>query len=222
MTFAWLLGDVPSGDFDATPEIEARIDALATRAQLDTAARNALYDALAFKIDRFVRRYWFRHRGRLVLCTRDDIGQEAFLVFCDLVMRWPARDSFLGYFLSRFPYRLARAIDVIERGWAAGRLTPLDLSDGLEPGTRDAVGLTEIGVGLSPRDRLVLSLRVDHGLRFAEIAALLDVHPRTVRRSWARITRAVRLGLEASDAMPSGRSEHTAKPARNARRDIQR
>ena len=102
------------GDFELTPKLDADLGALAARAKSDPAARNALYAAVHFKITRFIRRSC--NRGRLVVCENDDVAQEAFLVFCDIVGSWPGDESFLGYFLSRFPWRLARAIEVLERG----------------------------------------------------------------------------------------------------------
>src|SRR6185312_8268414 len=92
------------GDFDASPELDARLGAMALRARTDPQVRNALYQALAFKIERFVRRYRYRVR-QLAVCEVADVEQEAFLVFCDIVDRWPGQESFLGYFFSRFPWR---------------------------------------------------------------------------------------------------------------------
>jgi len=183
------------GDFDPTPNLDTLITTLARRAKEDPAARNVLYRALGFKVQRFVRRY-HRRAERLVICDLEDITQEAFVVFCDLVAAWPGQESFLGYFFSRFPWRLARAIDIIERGWSAARLTPLDDLDTarsiapLDPD--DLFALAEIGAGLDPRDRMVLELHIGYRLHLREVAHVLGVHPQTVYRAWARITAEVR------------------------------
>ncbi len=191
------------GDFDLTPELDASLSALAIQAKTDPTARNTLYTALAFKITRFVRRY--RYHDRLVICDVDDVAQEAFLVFCDLVRSWPGEESFPGYFLSRFPWRLTRAVDVIERGWSASRLLPLaslgETAPPLDPA--DLFTLAEIGAGLCPRDRAVLELYIGHDLRLNEVARVLGVHRRTVARAWQRITRELRRTLTEPSKPPS-------------------
>lgn len=194
------------GDFDASPELDARLGAMALRARTDPAVRNALYLALGFKIERFVRRYRYRV-NQFAICDVEDVEQEAFLVFCEIVERWPGKQSFLGYFFSRFPWRLARAVDVIERGWSATRFVPLDeINEPTPPpDPADALTLAEIGASLSPRDRTVLELRIGYRLRVREIAQILGVHSRTVHRSWARIVDELRAGWGIDD--PAGPEE---------------
>lgn len=196
------------GDFELTPELDAAIGALAIRAKTDPAARNTLYTALHFKIIRFVRRY--RYHDRLVICDVDDVAQEAFLVFCDIVRSWPGEESFFGYFLSRFPWRLARAVDVIERGWSASRLLPLaSLGESVPPlDPVDLFALAEIGAGLGPRDRTVLELHIGHDLRLNEVARVLGVHRRTVSRAWQRIVGELRLTLT-KPSKPRSPARHT-------------
>lgn len=184
------------GDFEPTPDIEAWLAALALEAKTDPDARNALYQALSFKIGRFVRRYRYRERP-LSICDLEDVAQEAFVVFCTLVERWPGQESFLGYFFSRFPWRLARAIDVIERGSSAARVYSLTEADEIlataarvEPD--DLFALAEIGAGLAPRDRAVLELHIGQRLHLREAAIVLGISPRTVYRAWARIVSELR------------------------------
>jgi RNA polymerase sigma factor (sigma-70 family) len=182
------------GDFETTPELDERLTNMALRARIDSRSRNELYRALGYKIDRFVRRYRFK-MDQLVICEPEDVAQEAYLVFCDLLDSWPGEVSFPGYFFSRFPWRLARAVDVAERGWSASRLLPLlETDDSIPPlDPEDHFTLTEIGVMLDERDRMVLELYIGHGLRLAEIARILGVHRRTVDRCWARIKEEVRI-----------------------------
>ncbi len=183
------------GDFEASPELDARLGAMALRARTDPQTRNALYQALGFKIERFIRRYRYRVR-QMAVCEVSDVEQEAFLVFCDIVDRWPGQESFLGYFFSRFPWRLARAIDVLERGWSATRMVPLDeiAEPAPPPDPVDALLLAEIGATLEPRERTVLELRIGYNLRVREIARILGLHSRTIHRSWARIVDELRAG----------------------------
>lgn len=182
------------GDFDATPELDARLTDMARRARIDTQTRDELYRALGYKIERFVRRYRYKP-DQLVICEPEDVAQEAYLVFCDLLNSWPGEESFPGYFFSRFPWRLARAVDVAERGWSASRLLPLlETDDTLPPlDPEDHFTLAEIGAMLNERDRQVLELHIGHGMRLGEVARVLGVHRRTVDRAWARIKEEVRI-----------------------------
>lgn len=190
------------GDFDPTPDLDARLNALALRARTDPAARNALYAALSFKIARFVRRYRYRVE-RLHVCDLEDITQEGFIVFCDLVQSWPGRDSFLGYFFSRFPWRLARAVDQIERGWPVERLQPLDAPDDATPSmprtlpdSADLFLLSELGAGLDSQSRTVLELHIGYGLHLSEIARLLGVRQRAMYHLWDHLLAELRVTLE--------------------------
>ncbi len=182
------------GDFDATPEIETRLNALAWRAKTDPGARAELYDLLELKVRRFVGRYRAR-QGHLRVCQLDDISQEAFVVFCDIVASWPGEESFLGFFLSRFPWRLARAVDVMERGWSGARLLPLAALGESIPDPDDPIDLfqlAEIGATLSPTARLVLQLHIGHGLRLVEIARVLGIPQRAIYRIWQATAEEVR------------------------------
>jgi RNA polymerase sigma factor (sigma-70 family) len=188
------------GDFETTPELDKRLTDMARRARIDGQTRDELYQALGYKIERFVRRYRFR-TDQLVICEPDDVEQEAYLVFCDLLDSWPGEESFPGYFFSRFPWRLARAVDVAERGWSASRLLPLlETDDSVPPlDPEDHFTLAEIGAMLDERHRLVLELYIGHGLTLAEVARVLGVHRRTVDRCWARIKTEVRIAWTEPD-----------------------
>lgn len=177
------------GDFDATPELDELLGALARRARHDPSARNALYGLLDYKIERFARRYHYRDHP-VNAWNVDDIGQEAFLVFCEIVERWPGERSFLGYFFSRFPWRLSRRVKNLERGWP--RLHSLPYEAVFEPDVpdqeaADALLLVEIGANRDARDRLLLGLRAARGMTARETARVLHIHPRHVQRLWSRI-----------------------------------
>jgi RNA polymerase sigma factor (sigma-70 family) len=206
------------GDFETTPELDARLTGMARRAKVDTQSRNELYRALGYKIERFVRRYRFR-TDQLVICEPEDVAQESYLVFCDLVQSWPGEESFPGYFFSRFPWRLARAVDVAERGWSAARLLPLLETDDTIPPLdhEDRFTLAEVGATLSRRDQLVLELHIGHGMRLAEVARVLGVHRRTVDRAWARIKEEVRIAWCEPDR-PRDPEPRPGRPRRRAGR----
>lgn len=173
-----LEGLVVPPDFDLTPELDAVLNRLAHRAKEDTAARNALYEAFAFKIGRFARRC--AQRSALHACEPADVEQEAFLVFCELVRRWQGKSSFAGYFFRWFPVMLRQAIARLERGHPAGTCS-LDDPEPLAALDHALLVIDEL-TGLPERELLVLELRVTAGLQLREIAALLGCHPRTVRR----------------------------------------
>lgn len=206
------------GDFDPTPDLEAHLFALAMRAKVDRAARDALYDALAFKIDRFVRRYRYR-LNQFVICDLDDVAQEAFIVFCDLVESWPGQQSFLGYFFSRFPWRLARAVDIIERGRSVTRLVSFDeVGEVLAPPDSDDLFiLEEIGAGLSPRDRALLELHIGYRMHLSEVGRVLGGHPRGIYRAWDRIVDDLRATWRGEPA-PDGAAPPTKTRKRPGRR----
>ncbi len=108
-----------SWNFELTPALDTRLNALALAARIDPAARNALHAQLAGKIARFLTPW----RGRrIALGDFDDLRQESFLVFADLVLDWSGEGSFARYFLGFFPWRLRHAIEAHERRWPADRL----------------------------------------------------------------------------------------------------
>ena len=207
------------GDFETTPELDQRLTAMARRARIDGRTRDELYQVLGYKIDRFVRRYRFKN-DQLVICEPDDVAQEAYLVFCDLLDSWPGEESFPGYFFSRFPWRLARAVDVAERGWSASRLLPLlETDDTIPPlDPEDHFILADIGAMLDERHRLVLELYIGHGLRLAEIARILGVHRRTVDRCWAKIKEEVRIAWMEPDR-PREPEPRRGRPRKESKRD---
>lgn len=176
------------GDFDASPELDARLGDMALRARTDPDVRNALYRLLEFKIERFVGRYRYRAH-RVTVYEIDDIAQESFLVFCNVINRWPGDRSFLGYFFTRFPWRLSRAIERMERGTSIDRIVPIEQVDEPSPSAHadDALALVEAGALLGARDRALLELRAGYGMTAPEVARILGMHPRSVHRVWARI-----------------------------------
>jgi RNA polymerase sigma factor (sigma-70 family) len=193
------------GDFDTSIELDARLGALALRARTDPNARDALYRLLEFKIERFVRHYRFR-AGQMTVYEFDDVAQEAYVVFCDLIERWPGDRSFLGYFFTRFPWWLSKAISRIERGTSTNQFVPIEEVDEPPPSPYpdDELVLVEAGALLGPRDRALLELRVGYGMDMRQIARTLGVHSRTLHRHWARIIDDLREGWESE---PCGRAQ---------------
>jgi RNA polymerase sigma factor (sigma-70 family) len=172
--------------------IDAQLARLAAQAQSgDRAARNALYLALLPRISSSIRklRYsgnWSRCEGRSWFF--DDLEQEAFLIFCELVEEWnPKPPRFAGYFFSRLPWRLRDRL----RTWGSTTLResqplPLDaLCDDIADPAIVRVMIETLLAAIDPDHADVLRLRYIDGLREREIAFRLGITTRTVRRRHA-------------------------------------
>jgi DNA-directed RNA polymerase specialized sigma24 family protein len=170
-------------DFDLTPAIDARINALAHAGRNDPVARNELHSLLSGKIARFLAPW----RGRpTALGDFADIRQESFLVFAGLVADWPGEGSFARYFLGFFPWRLRHAIEAHARRWPLDRLVIVPervLLDDLSPvedTTDPLIALWPLAVD----DRQLLALRLAAGYSVAEAAHLLGWSRRKGFRRW--------------------------------------
>ena len=100
--------DVPTAG-RICPETVARIGDLAIAAsQGDIAARDALYYSLQPRLDRisWVLRPWPNTPGMTGIWDRDDVQQESWIVFVELLEAWDRQVSFVPYLLARFAWRL--------------------------------------------------------------------------------------------------------------------
>ncbi len=193
-------------------DIDARLAELALRAKFgDSAARNALFLAIRPRCSPVlngVRRHelWRALEGRS--WTFDDLEQEAFPIFCDLVNEWKGVEPrFAGYFFSRFRWRV---FDMLRR-WT---LTPrreaafddalsiaIDEADSIELRTVVA----DLFAALAPSERQLLVWRVVDGHTDAEVAQMLGVSLKTVRR---RRTAAFARAREALAELGDWRGDH--------------
>ena len=199
----------PADEID--PALEQLLGALARAAQAgDRAARDLLFLALAPKIDRFV----VGCRGLIRSAdgpSRDgrawdaeDLAQEAFLVFADLVAAWPGDGPVGPYLLAHFPWRLRSAW----RAMAPPRRLETRLMahhDLLEDGSATAeearAHLEAIAAALSPPDGEILLRHIRDGERLGAIARRLGTDRRTVTRRWRSLREELRVALLA-DAPP--------------------
>lgn len=184
-------------------EADAWLARLAHEAQSgNREARNTIYLVLQPRLKPIFWRIrfsvlWRDREGRS--WTFDDLEQEAFLIVCDLIDRWPGGESIAGYLFTRIPWRLR---DVLRR-WSLtvkheGPMLPIGLpaDDAIDIAEVRAV-LEDIFRQLPPNAAEILRLRVIEGLRDEEIARRLGVNVRTVRRrrqTAYRLARAVYLG----------------------------
>lgn len=164
----------------------------------DRAARDLLWRALAARLEPAIRRCgrvawqpgWAWHDGRP--WALDDLRQEAWLVFVDLIDDWDGRGAFLPYITAYFSWRLRNAM----RQLGPPRRAPLPLAAAAMVEAREELRDVEVAAllaallaTLSPADAAVLELYASEGVSLAEIARRLGVSRRTVTRRWARIQR---------------------------------
>lgn len=189
-----LSGAVPA-EMDATFRALGRLAAAG-----DFAARDALYAAFAPRLDHWVRRAQgscMRH-GFDPAIDPEDIAQEAFLVFADLVNTWDGRGSMSGYVIAYFPWRLSNAIrrmsDPRQHRSLDARPTAL-LTDGTVSGDEAGALLTAIAAELPDREGRILLLRIRDGLTWDQIAERIEVDRRTALRDWKTIVLRLRFAF---------------------------
>jgi len=177
------------------PTFEETLGSFAMRAQQgDRIARDALFRAYQPKLDRLMRaiRPPFAPDGAEGIWSREDVAQEAWLVFVDLVDAWAGDVDFTAFLLSRFSWRLK---DVVLRGigkpavpprWRAVPMQDAALVAMIETNEgKDA--LAKVLEGLTPPLAAVLVGHAIEGRTKAAIARELGVSTRTIVRYWAQI-----------------------------------
>jgi RNA polymerase sigma factor (sigma-70 family) len=191
------------GDFHLTHQIDADLSQRAIDARTDPATRDALFVLLAFKINRFCSRF---RRWNLRPWEFEDVRQEAYLAFIDILNGWqpvPSRDvpsGFGYYFMRAFPLRLTDRVRRILRT-RRNRPVPTSWSDAdderLDPAEmeRDIETLTaiiELSENLDAADARILLLRTTDDLTADEIADQAGVSRRTYYRRWNAIAATIR------------------------------
>lgn len=87
----------------------ARVQKIAVRARAgDIEARDCLWLALRPRLNRvgWVLRPWPNTRHFTGIWDRDDVRQESWIVFVELLAAWNGKVSFIPYLLARFSWRL--------------------------------------------------------------------------------------------------------------------
>jgi DNA-directed RNA polymerase specialized sigma24 family protein len=171
----------------------------------DLAIRNALYTALAEWIAADVRRFRRRAWQSSGDWDLEDVGQEAFFAFAEVVERWSGGEPFFEHFRARFPRRLTDAVRRLEAGgrfrfrcWpsAAG----LDLLHDDSAAAAEGVALLEsLAAQLPQRDGSILLWRVRDAEDWPTIARRLGVDRRCLHRRWVRICAGLRRQLKPED-----------------------
>ena len=183
---------------DDIPEsLERSLHPLAVRAQGgDWAARDALYTAFEPKLMRFARRVRvpFAPAGAHGVWERDDVNQEAYLVFTSVVANWPPAIPFGRYVLAHFPWRLR---DAINRGVGKRTVPPRTIGVSIELGEalldRSTAGqeqramLEALASSLEPPLDNVFRLHILDGLTLKETGSRIGISQRTVTRHWRTV-----------------------------------
>ena len=185
---------------------DALLTRLARRARRgDREARDLLWRAFGPKLEPALRRGgrmawrpgWARRDGRP--WELDDLRQEAWLVFAELVDDWNEEGSFVPYAMAYFPWRLRRAMRRLEPPRRGARLAYATRVEAEERGLDDVEGaalLEAIAAALPAADADLLRMRVGEGASVTDIACRLGVTRRTVARRWGRIRRTVAAWLD--------------------------
>lgn len=180
------------------PSFDDTLGSFAIRAQEgDTDARDALFFAYLPKLDRLMKQARPPHAapGETGIWDRDDVEQEAYLVFLELVDSWSGDVSFTSWLLARFPWRLRNAIaSGIGRPSAPPRqrLIPLETAE-LEPmefPELDPDGEARVARvldALPPYLVEILVAHAFHGTPKAQVARDIQVSRRTLVRYWKEI-----------------------------------
>jgi DNA-directed RNA polymerase specialized sigma24 family protein len=148
---------------------------------------------------------WLRS-CRETIVSREDLEQEAFLVFAALLAQWPGTGSFTKYLLGTFPWRLGDAA-VALIGSRDASLSDLSLAERAIVSYDDeqAVQLLEDLAQQFPElDRKILLMRVRDGAGARQIAGAMRVNRRTVQRRMASMRETLRDDLMAR----TGRDEN--------------
>lgn len=194
-------------DAPVSPADDLLVTGLARHARLgDREARDLLWRAFAPRLEPALLRCarltyqsdWARRDGQP--WAREDLRQEAWLVFAELIDDWNGAGSFVPYITAYFPWQLRKAI---QRLGPAPRRAPVaalrgpSVSDTLRDAECTAL-LAMIDEALSPLESTILTLRVRDDARIGAIARRLNLSRRTIDRHWAHIRRVAAEKLRAA------------------------
>lgn len=177
----------------------------------DSEAAQNLLPLVYAELHRLAKSYMRRERPDHTLQATALIN-EAYLRLVGEDIDWNSRAHFIGlaaHVMRRVLVDYARTRNAEQRG---GGLQRVEMQDELavSPGRLDEVEQLDEALKRlekeNPRQARVVELRYFGGLSVEEIAALLQVAPRTVKREWALariwLFRELRPGGQASEAAP--------------------
>ncbi len=178
--------------------LDQALTAIARLAQLgDMAARDQLYEAFSPSINRLAHRFGGPGWGAGPVWDVDDLIQEGYLIFLDLVDGWPGGESFVAYALGRLPWRIRNAVRRFN-GPRPPRATGAridHLADESAAAAEALVLLEELASSLPPPDGDILLWRIRDSETVVTIALRLGIDRRTVTRCWQRTLATLRQSL---------------------------
>lgn len=181
---------------DMSLELERRLLPIAERARHgDEDARDALFIAFQPKLRRFYRRVQLPRRvpGQTGVWDADDVEQEAWIVFDQLIRTWTPARPFGRYILANFPWRLRDAVyrGIARRGMPP-RMTVVPIDDGwlrderADDAFNDAL-TRALAASLPATQRTILMRHASDGITLTTIARELGISRRTVTRHWRTV-----------------------------------
>lgn len=205
---AWPLPVVPVSG--AVPPVLDHILGDAAFAALagDAIARDALFAAFRPRLGWSIRRcqlIWSGQSNRFVedAIEPNDIDQEAYLVFAELIADWTPGGSFSAYVLGQFPWRMNRVL----RRWRRQRGPRAVRSIARVIDERSPIEQAELTVlvdalaaRLDPTDADLLRRRVLDDASFDDIAKRAGISRRTLHRRWRAIADLVERAIAPSKA----------------------
>jgi RNA polymerase sigma factor (sigma-70 family) len=185
-------------------DVDRQLSALGLRAvEGDAAARNTLFAAFSPRLEGAVRRAQ-RTAMRFAADSAtepEDVAQEAFVVFAELLASWSGEGSLSAFVLSHFPWRLSTAVRAMRRPASGIALLPF----GGEPVAVDTIEAEDIleliealAAEMPGRCGAILLGRLRDGLTWNELVAQLGTPRRTIMRDWRRVRASLRETLGGS------------------------
>lgn len=158
----------------------------------DRTKRDALYGLFRPTMGTFVGRY----AGRLTCGAAwdlDDVWQETFVVFAEVITCWPGRGDFATFYYAVFPKRLTTRVRLLEgRNQRAIHSQPgASTEPAHDPGpTLDArLVLTGYIATLPPIERQILALHVWEELPLLDVAEHLGISVTETFQRWRTMRR---------------------------------
>jgi RNA polymerase sigma factor (sigma-70 family) len=158
----------------------------------DRAARNSLFAAFRPAMARFFGRFAGRARESAAW-DLEDLHQEAFLVFVEVLDAWPGTGDFVAYFYAVFPKRLATAVRRLEgsQPWIRYGVVA-EGSDDPSRRLETRAMLRDFAGQLTPVERRILALHAWESLALPDVARQVGLSLEDTRRHWRRIRRKAR------------------------------
>ncbi|MCC6792672.1 MAG: sigma-70 family RNA polymerase sigma factor, partial [Thermomicrobiales bacterium] len=144
----------------------------------DRDALAVLYAAYLPRLDHWVRRACRScyRPGADAAVDPEDVAQEAFLVFADLLLNWDGEGSLSAYLIAFFPWRLSDAVSRMMGGRRRSTAPPsLHLADDSHDADEALAILEAVASDLPDRLGRILICRIRDGMTWPEIAVEVGV-----------------------------------------------